>query len=119
MQSMISVEGIDVKARVIPRERIISAWKVLSAKPFPKVAALQLKGNDFNRFIERIKCADDERREIEEWGRVLSTKGTDACVYKTEEFADVDYIILIRENPYHRLREVLEHELSHITRGYL
>jgi hypothetical protein len=36
-----------------------------------------------------------------------------------DEFADFDYIILIRENPYHRFGEVLKHELSHIARGDL
>jgi DNA-binding Lrp family transcriptional regulator len=116
---MITIEGTSVKARVIPRDMIISFWKMLTTKPFPKVTALQLEDKDFNDFVKQIKCADDERREIKEWGRVLPTKGTDACVYRTAEFADVDYIILIRENSYHRLGEVLKHELSHIVRGDL
>jgi hypothetical protein len=35
------------------------------------------------------------------------------------EGADVDYVILIRDNPYHRPQEILEHELRHIARGDL
>jgi hypothetical protein len=97
----------------------VSAWNLLTKKPFPKVAAFQLKDHEFDRIIELMKCAEDERREIEEWGRVLSTRGTDACVYNAEESADVDYIILIREDLYHNLGDVLKHELSHIARGDL
>jgi len=116
---MITIGGTSVKARAVPRDMIISSWKTLTTKPFPKVAALQLEDKDFNGFIKQTKCADDERREIKEWGRVLPTKGTDVCVYRTAEFAHVDYIILIRESSYHRLGELLKHELSHIVRGDL
>ena len=116
---MITVEGTNVKARMIPRNTVMSAWNLLTKEPFPKVEAFQLKDGDFDRVMELMKCADDERREIEEWGRVLSTRGIDACVYNAGESADVDYIILIRENPYHKLRDVLKHELSHIARGDL
>ncbi len=56
---------------------------------------------------------------MEEWGRVLTTRGTDACVLTANEPADVDYIILIRKNPYHSLREIIRHELSHIAKGDL
>jgi len=56
---------------------------------------------------------------MKEWGRVLSTKGTDACVFKTNEYVDMDYVILVRENPYHKLDEILKHELTHISRGDL
>jgi hypothetical protein len=70
------------------------------------------------------KCREDEMRELREWGRVLSVRGTDACVFSDGESAgvesvDVDYVILVRENPYHSQREILEHELSHIARGDL
>jgi len=119
MFTMITIEGIKFKAKMIPRKKIISIWKTLTKKSFPKVSAFQLEDNDFDYAIELTKCRDDERREIEEWGRVLSTKGTDACVFNAHESADVDYIILIRKNPYHSLGEVLEHELSHIARGDL
>ena len=116
---MITIKGTNFKARTIPRNTIKSAWNLLSKEPFPKMAAFQLKDDDFDLVMKLTKCDDDERREIEEWGRVLSTRGTDACVYNADESADVDYVILIRENPYHRLSEVLKHELSHIARGDL
>jgi len=116
---MITVEGARVKGKVIPRKKIISIWKTLTKRPFPKVSAYQLEDKDFDYVIKLSKCRDDERREIEEWGRVLSAKGTDACVFNAHESADVDYIVLIRKNPYHSLEEVLEHELSHIAGGDL
>jgi hypothetical protein len=56
---------------------------------------------------------------VQEWGRVLSIEGTDSFVYNADKFADVDYVIVIRETPYHHIGEVLEHELSHIARGDL
>jgi len=117
--TMITIEGVKVKAKMITREKAFSLWKTLTRKPFPRIAAFQLNDADFDYAIKLRKCRDDERREINEWGRVLSAKGTDACVFNCEEFPDVDYIILIRENPYHGLEEILEHELSHIARGDL
>lgn len=119
MFTVITIEGAKVKAKMIPRKKIISIWKTLTKKPFPKVSAFQLQDSDFDYAIELTKCREDERREMEEWGRVLSSKGTDACVYNAHESADVDYVILIRENPYHSFAEILEHELSHIARGDL
>jgi hypothetical protein len=119
MSMMITIEGINVKAKTISRNRIIAIWKMLTKKPFPKVGAFLLEDNDFDHIIKLSKCRDDERREIAEWGRVLTTKGTDACVFNADESADVDYVILIRANPYHSFREVLKHELSHIARGDL
>lgn len=116
---MITVKGTEVKAKLIPREKIVSLWKMQTKEPFPRVAVFQLEDSDFDHVMKLMKCEDDERREMEEWGRVLSTQGTDACVYNTDEFADVDYMILIREKPYHRLGEILKHELSHIARGDL
>jgi len=116
---MITIEGTNVKAKTIPRNTIMAAWDMLTKKSFPKVAAFQLKDGDFDHVLELMKCADDERREIEEWGRVLSTRGIDACVYNADESDDVDYIILIRENLYHKLEDILKHELSHIARGDL
>lgn len=116
---MITLEGIKVKAKVVPKREIISAWKKLTTKAFPKVIALQLNDEDFNRFIGKVRCPDDERREMHEWGRILSIRGTDACVFQTAEFVDVDYVILIRKNPYHKIAAILKHELSHIARGDL
>jgi len=69
---MITIEGAKVKAKMIPREKIFSIWKMLTRKPFPRVAAFQLEDNDFDFAIKLRKCRDDEQREIEEWGRVLS-----------------------------------------------
>jgi hypothetical protein len=116
---MVTIEGIDVKARMIPKKQLVSIWKTLSAKPFPTVKAFQLEDSDFDRVMLVRKCRDDEKREIEEWGRVLSAKGTDACIFNTDKSANVGYIMLIRENPYHDSGEVLKHELSHIARGDL
>jgi hypothetical protein len=113
------IEGVRVKARIIPRKELVSSWKALTTKPFPRVKAFQLDDSDFDHVIRLRKCRGDDRREMEEWGRVLSTEGTDACVFNAEESAEADYFVLVRENPYHNLREVLEHELSHIARGDL
>lgn len=116
---MITIEGIKFKARIIPRMRLASLWKELTEKPFPRVSAFQLGDSDFDHTMELRKCRDDSRREMQEWGRVLSTRGTDACVFNSYEGTDVDYVILVRKNPYHSLEEILKHELSHIARGDL
>ena len=116
---MITIEGIKVKAKTIPKEPLISAWKTLTNEPLPKVKAFQLNDSDFNRVIQLRRCEEDERREMEEWGKVLTTRGTDACVLTANEPAGVDYIILVRKSPYHSLREIIRHELSHIARGDL
>jgi len=65
------------------------------------------------------RCEEDLEREIEEWNRILTTEGTDACIFNTEESSDAKYMMLIRENPYHSLKEILAHELTHIARGDL
>ena len=116
---IITVEGIRVKARVIPKTRLIASWKKLSEKPFLRIGAFQLSDSDFDRVIKCGKCREDEMRERLEWGRVLSVEGTDACVFNADAFAAFDYVILVRENPYHSLDEILEHELAHIVRGDL
>jgi hypothetical protein len=103
----------------IPQRRLFAAWKTLSKKPFPKVKALQLNDEDFNHVLVHRRCLEDEMLEIEEWGRVLSTKGTDACIFNAEDTDDADYIILIRKNPYHTIDEIILHELAHIARGDL
>lgn len=119
MFTVIVVEGIEVKVEPISGRKILPIWKELTHKRFPKVAAFQLGNNDFDRIMKVNKCAENERIEMREWGRVLSTKGTDACVFRTNEHVDVDYIILVRENPYHKLNEILKHELTHISNGDL
>jgi hypothetical protein len=119
MFALITVEGIRVKARVIPKMQLIGVWKKLSEKPFLRIGAFQLSDSDFDRVIKCGKCREDEMRERLEWGRVLSVEGTDACVFNADEFAVFDYVILVRENPYHSFSEILEHELAHIARGDL
>jgi hypothetical protein len=116
---MIRIEGIEVKATVISKKQLVSMWKTLTEKPFPRVKAFRLEDTDFDHLVQLRKCRDDVRRELEEWGRVLSTRGTDACVFNADESSNVGYVILIRESPYHTFKEVLEHELSHIARGDL
>jgi hypothetical protein len=116
---MITIEGIEVKATMIPKKQLVSTWKTLTEKPFPRVKAFRLEDSYFDRLMQLRKCRDDVRRELEEWGRVLSTRGTDACVFNADVSSDVEYIILIRKSPYHAFEEVLEHELSHIARDDL
>jgi hypothetical protein len=113
------VNGIKLKVHPIPLRKLVTVWKTLSEKPFPNVKAFKLNDNDFNFVLEHRHCIEDDFREILEWGRILSTKGTDACVFNADENETEDFVILIREKPYHRLEEILIHELSHIARGDL
>lgn len=119
MAATMRIDGFKVRGKPIPRVRLVSIWTKLSRKRFPLVAAFQLEDWDFSRFINSRKCVDDEGREILEWGRALSARGTDACVFNADKCADVDYIILVRKTPYHNLEDILEHELSHIVKGDL
>ena len=116
---MVTIDGFNDKAKSIPKTQLVSIWKTLTSQPFPKVRAFQLEDRDFELVLRLRKCKDDERREMEEWGRVLSTRGTDACVFNAEDYADADYVVLIRENPYHDPQKILEHELAHIAEGDL
>jgi hypothetical protein len=116
---MVLAKGLKMKGITIPKKQLNNAWKKLSRKPLPKVKAMKLSDEDFNLVLQHRRCLDDDFREIEEWGRILSTKGTDACVFNVDESDDSDYIILVRENPYHSLDEIIVHELSHIARGDL
>ena len=116
---MIKIEGLHVKGKSFSRKQLLSIWKRLSEEPFPKVKAFLLDDTDFDRVLEMRRCGDDEIREIEEWGRILSLKGTDACVFNPEGSSDFDYVVLVRQNPYHEIDQILEHELSHIVRGDL
>ncbi len=116
---MVLVEGIQMKTERISKRRLTNAWKTLSDKPLPKVEAFRLSDNDFNRVLQQRHCIEDDFREIEEWGRLLSTKGTDACVFNGDKNDDAEFIILVRENSYHTLDEIIVHELSHIARGDL
>ena len=113
------VEGIEMKIERISKRHLTAAWKTLSSKPMPKVKALRLSDDDFNHVLKYRQSIEDDFREIEEWGRILSTHGTDACVFNGDETDDVDYIILVRANPYHSMDEIIVHELSHIVRGDL
>lgn len=116
---MVLVEGLTLKVEQIPSGQLLKAWKTMSTKQMPKVKALRLSDDDFNHVLQHRRCIEDDLREIEEWGRILSTKGTDACVFNADETEGVDYIILVRQNPYHTLDEILAHELTHISRGDL
>lgn len=116
---MVMVEGVDMKAKRIHGKKLVKAWKTLSSKPLPKIKALRLCDEDFNCVIEQRRCIEDEMREIEEWGRLLSTRGTDACVFNACEEEGAEYVILVREKPFHRIDEIILHELSHIARGDL
>jgi hypothetical protein len=116
---MFAVPEIETRAKRIPKRQLASEWKRVSSKPLPKVKAFKLQDEDFNQVIEHRRCLEDDLREVEEWGRVLSTKGTDACVFNGDETVDAEYIILVRENPYHSFSNIIRHELSHIARGDL
>jgi hypothetical protein len=116
---MVLVEDLKMKGARIPKKKLITAWKTLSRKPLPNVKALKLSDEDFNNILQHRLCIEDDFREIEEWGRLLSSKGTDACVFNGDENDDAEYIILVRENPYHTIDEIIVHELTHIARGDL
>ncbi|MGD6852386.1 MAG: hypothetical protein ACQCN6_10045 [Candidatus Bathyarchaeia archaeon] len=114
---MVLLEGLEMQAERIPKKQLVAAWKTLSDKPFPNVKMLRLSDNDFNHVLHHRRCLEDDLREIEEWGRVLPAKGTDACIFNNEEDDGADYIILVRKNPYHTLEEIILHELGHIANG--
>jgi hypothetical protein len=114
---MIDVEGIKLKAKPIPKKQLLSVWKTLTRMMFPRVKAFQLSDYDFNIAIRLRRCKEDELRELEEWNTTLTAEGTDACVFNTAETPGLDFMILIRENHYHKLEKILKHELSHIAKG--
>ena len=116
---MITIEGIRVKVKVIPMRQLVSIWRGLTSKPFPKVKAFQLKDDAFDRIICLRRCEEDELRELEEWNTLLTTKGTDACIFNAEGTSGFDYTILVREKPFHSLEKILKHELTHIVMGDL
>ena len=74
-----------MKTERISKRHLTAAWKTLSSKPMPKVKALRLSDDDFNNVLQHRQCIEDDFREIEEWGRILSTHGTDACVLNGDE----------------------------------
>jgi hypothetical protein len=117
--TMVTIEGIKVNAKTIPKRQLLAEWKTLTDQPFPKMKAFQLKDGDFNRVMRFRRCREDEVREVIEWSRVLTAKGTDACVFNADESAGLEYIILIREKPYHSLHEIIKHELAHVAGGDL
>ncbi len=106
-------------AKRIHQSKLVKVWKTLSSKPLPKIKAFKLTDEDFNYIIDHRRCPADDMREIYEWGRTLSTNGTDACVFNANKADDVEYVIIVRENPYHSLDEIIVHELSHIAQGDL
>jgi hypothetical protein len=116
---MVLVEDLKMKGTPISKRKLNNAWKKLSHKPLPKVKAIKVSDEDFNYVLQHRRCLEDDFREIEEWGRILSAKGTDACVFNGDKTDDSEYVILVRENPYHTLDEIIVHELSHIARGDL
>jgi hypothetical protein len=116
---MVLVEGTKMKVKRIPEKQLVKAWKTLSRKQLPKVRALKLSDKDFNHAIQHRHCFEDDLRELKEWSRILSTWATDACVFNADETDDAEYVILVRENPYHSIDEIIVHELSHIARGDL
>ena len=116
---MVLVEGLDLRAEYIGTEQLIAAWRMLSRNPLPRVKALRLSDADFDHILTHKRCPGDELREIIEWGRILSTKGTDACIFNAEGTEESGYIILVRQNPYHTIDEILVHELAHIVKGDL
>jgi hypothetical protein len=116
---MVLVEGIHMDAKRIHQKKLVMVWKTLSSKPLPKIKAFKLTDEDFNYVIDHRRCPADDMREIYEWGRTLSTNGTDACVFNTNKADDAEYVIIVRENPYHSLDEIIFHELAHIARGDL
>lgn len=113
------MEGSTLQAQQVAKSKVAAAWRKISCKSLPKVKVLRISDEDFNNALQHRRCLGDDLREIEEWGRVLPTKGTDACVFNAEDTEDADYIILVRQNPYHTLEEILVHELAHIARGDL
>jgi len=116
---MITVEDIKVKAKAIPKRQLIMVWRELTNKPFPRVKAFQLKDDVFDRVICLRRCKEDELRELEEWNTILTTKGTDACIFNAEKTSGFDYTILVREKSFHSLEKIIKHELAHIVRGDL
>jgi hypothetical protein len=116
---MFVVEGLTLQASTIPHRQLVACWRHISRKPMPRVKALRLSDADFNHVLENRDCLEDQLREVEEWGHVLSHSGTDACIYNADQGDDCDFVILIRQNPYHSLEAILLHELWHIVRGDL
>jgi hypothetical protein len=117
---LVLVEGMQLNGNRITGSQIRKAWATISSKPLPKIKAVALSNADFNRIIDVRRCPEDDMREIEEWGRILSTKCTDACVFNADQTTEgAEYIILVRQSPYHSLEEILIHELMHIARGDL
>jgi len=117
VSATIAIKGIRFKARMIPRTQLVSIWKTLTSGPLPRVRAFQLEDHDFDNVMRLRQNKEDEKREEEEWGKRVPIGETDACVFNADESFDADYIILVRENPYHTLKEVLKHELLHISKG--
>jgi len=70
---MVLVEGMQLNGKRITGNQIRKAWKSISSKPLPKIKAITLSNADFNYIVDVRRCPEDDMREIEEWGRILST----------------------------------------------
>jgi hypothetical protein len=116
---LVLIEGLKLKAERIPKTQLNRQWKTLSQKPMPKIAAFRVEDEDFEHVLIHLNCPENLEREILEWGRMLSREGTDACVFNGEENLNADYIILVRQNPYHPFTKIIRHELAHIANGDL
>jgi Cft2 family RNA processing exonuclease len=117
------IEGTRVRGKRIPQKTLRAIWRTLATRRLPRVMALQVTEDAFESALKRMRASDygrvNARREVAEWGQTLSVRGTDACVFNTHECPGVDYVLLVRDKPYHRLGDVLKHELAHIARGDL
>jgi hypothetical protein len=54
-----------MKTARISKRHLTAAWKTLSSKPMPKVKALRLSDDDFNRVLKHRQCIEDDFQEIE------------------------------------------------------
>ena len=65
---MVLVEGFKLKAKQITKKHLVSTWKKLTDKPFPKIKALMVSDDDFDHVMRQRHCLEDDLREMEEWG---------------------------------------------------
>jgi|PlaIllAssembly_1097288.scaffolds.fasta_scaffold17257_2 hypothetical protein len=49
----------------------------------------------------------------------LPKDGNDACVFNIDYTMKFDFVIVVRENHYHKLEKILKHEFDHIARSDL
>jgi hypothetical protein len=95
---------------VIPKRKLISAWKKVADKPLPDVTAYILKDEAFLKTVNLIsknKGVRDTR--VKEYGIDFDNEIVEAYSFEFEGHL----IIFIKESA--PLRESLEHELDHIA----